>query len=230
MDAPAWLTLLATVATAVATIVLASLTGKYVRLTNALVEEAKSSRLPNVYVDLELDSFDVKLVIGNSGNAPAVDITFDVTDSVPWRHLGDRPTGLAALPVISKGITYLAPGRVLKFHAGIVSHDDKFFADGSEVQFILRFKSEEGKSLERAFTIELHSYTGILLESFQDPEREVARAIRDSESSKSSKETMKSMVDRMGKRNCPACRELISRKAMKCPRCRHIIRRFRVDA
>jgi ssDNA-binding Zn-finger/Zn-ribbon topoisomerase 1 len=68
------------------------------------------------------------------------------------------------------------------------------------------------------------------LESFQDPEREVARAIRDSESSRSSKDTMKSMVDRMGKRNCPACRELISRKAMKCPRCRHVIRRFRVDA
>lgn len=58
------------ITSAIATIVLAVLTGRYVHLTNALVEEAKASKHPNVFVDIEFDSYEVRFIVGNSGSTP----------------------------------------------------------------------------------------------------------------------------------------------------------------
>lgn len=227
MDAASAISALGSLASAIATVILAVLTAKYVRLTNSLVDEAKTAKLPNVYVDLEIDDFDVKLVIGNSGQSAAQDIRFEVKDAVPWRKMGDHHTGVAALAPIRDGLSYLAPGRVLKYHAGVAGADAEFFAVGSTMDFRITFKSDAGTEQERQFTIELHSYSGILYESFRHPEREVARAIRDAESSKRTDESIRGMFTNLGKRQCPACRKYVSSKARKCPKCQHLISRFR---
>lgn len=219
MDTPALLSLIGSLSSALATVILVFLTGRYVRLTHALVQEAKLAKYPNVFVDVEFDEIDVKFIVGNSGSTPALDVTFNVKDSVPWRKLKDFPSGLASISAVQKGIAYLAPGRTLKFQAGYVDYDPKFFADGSTIDIALSFKTESGQTLNRQFTIELRSYAGILLESFRDPEREVAKAIRDAEFHRRSDQSMSTSIRGMFKKSCPSCGEQVSRAARKCPHC-----------
>ena len=174
MDATALVSFVGSTASAVATVLLAGLTAWYVRLTHALVEEAKAAKRPNVIVDLEFDTIDVKFLVGNTGSSPAYNLRIPVEDSIPWRKLGDTPTGLAALVIVRSGLKYLAPGRTLKFNAGYVEHSQNFFASGSEVTINLTYQTESGAAVSQSLTIDLPSYSGVLYESFIHPEREVA--------------------------------------------------------
>ncbi|MDV6343145.1 zinc ribbon domain-containing protein [Nitrosomonas sp. Is37] len=223
MDIAAILSAVGAVASAVATIVLVGLTGKYVKLTHSLVEESRQAKYPNVFVDIEFDGIDVKFLVGNSGTTPALDIRFDVKDQVPWRKIGDRASGITAITAVQKGISYLAPGRTLKFSAGYVDHDPKFYAEGSTIDVTLAFKTEAGAELHREFTIDFQSYSGILFETFRDPQREVARAIRDSEHDRRSDESITGWMRNMLKKKCPSCGELVASKAIKCPHCHEVI-------
>ena len=179
MDIASTLSAVGAIASAIATIVLAGLTWKYVKFTHALVEESRQTKYPNVFVDIEFDDMDVKFLVGNAGATPALAISFNVRDQVPWRKIGDHPSGITSIVAVQKGISYLAPGRTLKFNAGYVEYDQNFFAEGSSIDIILDFKTEEGIQLHLQFTIDLQSYSGILVESFLDPELRVAKANRD---------------------------------------------------
>jgi hypothetical protein len=218
MDTAALLSAIGAIASAIATIVLVGLTGKYVKLTHALVEESRQSKYPNVFVDIEFDQRDVKFLVGNSGSTPALDIRFDIKDQVPWRKIGGRSSGIDSISAVKTGISYLAPGRTLKFNAGYIDNDPKFFAEGSSIEITLAFKNEAGIELHREFTIDLQSYSGILFETFLDPQREVARAIRDSERDRRSSETGNRMHN-LFKKSCPSCGEMVASKATKCPHC-----------
>lgn len=223
MDTSAIVSLVGSTASAVATVVLVFLTGKYVRLTHALVEETQSAKFPNVFVDIEFDSFGVKFIVGNAGASSALDVKFNIRDSVPWRKLDNHPTGITSLAIVQHGISYLAPGRILKFHAGFVERDVDFFASGNTVEIDLTFDTETGKTVTRQFSIDLHSYSGVLYESFTDPEREVAQAIRDAEFHRASRDPAKSLISHIGKMSCPSCGERISSSAKKCPKCHEFI-------
>lgn len=144
---------------------------------------------------------------------------FKVTDNVPWRKLSNFDSGFDSVSAIKTGITYLAPGRILKYNAGFVDQDPAFFSENSSIEIQLSYETESNVIVNRDFSIELRAYSGVLLESFIHPEREVAKAIRDAESHRSSRESSKSMVSRMVKKNCPFCGEPISPKAIKCPHC-----------
>lgn len=219
MDPTTLAGVIGSVVSAVATIVLAVLTGRYVRLTNALVEEAKASKHPNVFVDIEFHDHEVRLVVGNSGLTPARNLRFKVVDSVPWRKMGNLDSGFESVSAIRTGVAYLAPGRILKYSAGFVDHDPAFFSESSNVEIQLTYEAESNVIVNRNFAIELRAYSGVLLESFTHPEREVARAIRDAESHRSSRESSKSMIARVAKKSCSFCGESISSKAKKCPHC-----------
>jgi len=223
MDIASTLSAVGAIASAIATIVLAGLTWKYVKFTHALVEESRQTKYPNVFVDIEFDDMDVKFLVGNAGATPALAISFNVRDQVPWRKIGDHPSGITSIVAVQKGISYLAPGRTLKFNAGYVEYDQNFFAEGSSIDIILDFKTEEGIQLHRQFTIDLQSYSGILFESFLDPQREVAKAIRDSERNRRSDESITSHIHNMFKKSCPSCGELVSSKAVKCPHCHEVV-------
>jgi hypothetical protein len=223
METPALLSLVGSTVSALTTIVLVFLTAKYVKLTHALVEEARVAKYPNVYVDVEFDEMDVKFVVGNSGGSAAVDIQFDVKDSVPWRKIENFPIGIKSISAVENGISYLAPGRILKFQAGYVERDPEFFAKGSTIDISLTFRTEMGMSLRRQYTIELRSYAGILLETFRNPEREVAQAIRDAESSRRSRESFTKRTNNLFRKACPSCGELVTPVAKKCPHCLEFI-------
>lgn len=223
MDTSALVSLIGSTASAIATVLLVGLTAWYVRLTHALVEEAKAAKRPNVFVDLEFDTFDVKFLVGNTGTSPAYNLRISADDSIPWRKLGDTPSGLAELSIIKSGLKYLAPGRTLKFNAGYVEDSPNFFATGSEVKINLQYETEAGLEVQQSLTIDLQSYSGVLYESFTDPEREVARAIRDTERDRSSREKMNSIAGRMFAKYCLTCGEKVSSKAKKCPHCHEFI-------
>ena len=141
-----------------------------------------------------------------------------VEDAIPWSKFGNRATGFAALSIIENGLKYLAPSRTLKFNAGYVDQSEEFFATGSEVKIALTYQTETGISISQNLTIDLQSYSGVLFESFLDPQREVARAIIKAESNRSSRESTKSMT-RMFRAVCPSCSEQISSTAKKCHHC-----------
>ncbi|MDP3512808.1 MAG: hypothetical protein Q8S20_08660 [Sulfuritalea sp.] len=218
MDIAAVVGVVGSVASAIATIILAVLTGRYVRLTNSLVEEAKAAKFPNVYVDIEFDSFEVRFIVGNAGSMPATNIRFQVTDNVPWRKMEKFESGFESVSAIRSGISYLAPGRILKYNAGFVDRDPAFFSDTSSIEILLTFETDSGVTVKREFAIELRAYSGVLLESFTHPEREVAKAIRDAESHRASRETTKTIFTGRKKR-CTFCGESISIVAKKCPHC-----------
>ncbi|MFA5914335.1 MAG: zinc ribbon domain-containing protein [Burkholderiales bacterium] len=202
-----------------ATVVLAVLTFKYVRLTHSLVQEARAAKRPNVFVDIEFDSTDVKFIIGNTGSSPAINVKLSVADNIPWRQHPEFQSGIASLAIVQNGLAYLAPGRTLKFNAGYIENNATFFSAESMVTIGLMYQTETGEQVSREVTIELRSYSGVLFESFVHPEREVARAIRDAESHRSSRESTKNVTTRFFRQACPSCGENISASAKKCPHC-----------
>lgn len=222
-DTAAILSAIATVASCIATIVLAALTAKYVRLTRELVEEARNAKQPTLFVDVEFDSAEMKFVVGNSGSAAALDIVFQIKDPIPWRTPVGIPSGLNAVSAVKNGIRYLAPGRALKYSAGFLPQDTSMFADGDVIEIDVAYGSDNGRRHNRNIAIDLKSYENVLLESFLDPQREVAKAIRDSSSARSTNSVSSQIVARYTKRNCPSCGEQISRSAKKCPHCHESI-------
>jgi hypothetical protein len=215
--------LIGTTVSAAATVLLAVLTARYVKLTHALVDETRSAKFPNVFVDIEIDLSSVKFIVGNAGSSGALDIRLAVTDSVPWLGIGKRPTGIASLPIVQNGISYLAPGRILKFRAGHVKPDADFFAAGNTIEVELSFSTETGRRLKRQFSIDLNSYSSVLYESFRAPGSEVAEAIRNSERSRSLRESIPEPFFLNATKPCPVCAEQIPAAAKKCPRCHEFI-------
>ena len=219
MDITTLATLIATAVSAAATLVLAILTAKYVRLTSVLAEEAITAKDPIVYVDIELDTFGLKLVIGNVGTTSAQNITFSIQDSIQWNVRGESPTGINSLSIVKNGLAYLPPKRILKFYAGDVKDAKGAFPPGSKMHVLLNFENEAGRKIIRRFTIDLASYSEVLYESFTNPAKEVARAIRDTDFGHSSKDRMKGIVELMTKKSCSICGSSIPHKARKCPKC-----------
>jgi hypothetical protein len=207
----------AIVITALATAVLAWLTYRYVRLNTSMLEEAKASRGPIVYVDLELSGRKIKLVVGNSGVGPAHNIKINVLDSIPWEN-AENLQGIENLAPIRNGITYLAPNRIFKFEAGWVEWKT-LVGVGSSVTFKIRYDDHLGKSHQSEVFIDMDQYSNVLLESFSNAESEIARAIKDANTRSFSHKTLDSISSRMFKKNCPYCRELIAKNATKCPKC-----------
>lgn len=209
----------ASVVTAIATIVLAVLTGFYVRLTYALVKEAKLAKFPNVYVDIEIRDEYISFIVGNAGSTPARNIRFKVKDNFPWHGTKGFESGIESISAVKDGISYLAPGRILKYDAGFISRDPSSFTEGNNIEIHLTFETELGTVQKREFSIELRSYHRVLLESFTHPEREIAMAIRDVNRNRSFHESLTQRFMHSAKKVCPICGENIPSKAKKCPRC-----------
>lgn len=128
-------TLIATTVSAVATVILALLTAKYVRFTASMVEEMREAREPAVYVDLVFpDGHDAELIIGNNGVSAARSLRLSLTEALPWhgRAFLDR------LAILKEGMPYLAPGRKLQFYLGSIDWE-KLKDSGGTLQVSLSF-------------------------------------------------------------------------------------------
>lgn len=208
----------AAVASATATVLLVGLTAFYVVFTQRLVKETRAARLPTVYVDLEFAGVEAKFVVGNSGPAPAFGIRFGVIDAIPWREQR-KGDGLEALPAVRDGISYLAPGRVLKYHVGLIDWDRVNGPYSGSAKINLGYRDQFGEVHDLLVQIDLKQYQRILAESFSNPAYSIAAAIRDTESSRQSERWMDRSFPTIVKRECPTCGERISLRAKKCRYC-----------
>jgi hypothetical protein len=218
-DLPTTIQIACIALTTIATIVLAFLTGRYVRLTHSMVEEAKSQKEPNVWIDLELSSYQAKLLVGNSGTSPAKNLKFEVKDNIPWRKDQNFTESLETIHPVMNGISYLAPARTLKYVAGYIDNKKTFSELESTVEIKLTYETEAGKKIIRDFVIDIGQYYGVLFESFTNPASEIARAIKDIERTQKSDHGIDKIASRFFKKNCPVCGELINSSAKKCPQC-----------
>ena len=121
MEVIDWLIGLASVITGIATVVLAVITRRYVRLTNSILEENRLMRLdahkPEIAVSLCLQRDvtpsirHVILRIENIGAGPARDVKF-ITDFSLKR---DDVASLESIDLLKNGITYFGHGRTIGY-------------------------------------------------------------------------------------------------------------------
>lgn len=213
--------LIAGILSTLAAVVVAFLTWKYVAFTKQLVEESKANRSAEVFVDLELDKFCVNFIVGNTGRSPARLIQIGVVDNLPWQKT-DHFSGLAGLSPVEHGVSYLAPGRILKFRAGNLDwkSDAKKMAS---VRFRVNYETTLGKKHEDQFVIRIGEYEGVLLESFNSPAAEIASEIRRLREDRQSERSSERIFSQSFKKTCTHCRKLVSANATKCPHCLEIL-------
>jgi hypothetical protein len=153
-------------------------------------------------------------LFGNAGPTAARNICIKVRGDVPWRGT-DRFSQLA---VLQNGISYLAPGRTLRFWAGWVDWE-KLKEGGGSIDLSLDFETESGKRLRREALFDLTHYIDVGPDSFQDPAAQIAEAIKSGIASLSRESKSASPIERLFKRGCPTCGSTISSSAKKCPYC-----------
>jgi hypothetical protein len=212
--------LISTVVITVATVVLAVLTFKYVRLTQMMVQEMKRSREPLVNVDFEMPDHTLRLVISNSGLSPAKNVRFRVTQDAKWIRDERGQHGLSEFPPIKNGISYLVPGRKLKFY--LESPNWKTVANKDlNVSLVVDCEDESGKSFTQCIDMDLCHFRWVLFESFRDSTLAVAEAIKDAERDRRSSERIGSHARLFiaPQKACPFCGDLIPRIAKKCSHC-----------
>jgi hypothetical protein len=215
------LPLASTIVVTVATVVLAVLTRRYVMLTGRLVNESKRLRDPVVTVDFELPDHRLLTVVENHGLSPARNVRMEVLQDSDWvRGRGDE-CGIEDTQPVKAGVSYLTPGRKLKYEAGLP--DWRHMPDGPiEVQFRVSYESMSGERFEESVHYDFRQMHNVLFASFRDPNDEVAKAVRDAESSRRSHNQMGDMMRRLSTpatKKCEACAEPILVEATKCKHC-----------
>ena len=135
---------ISTIIITIATVVLATLTAIYVHHTKYMADEMKILREPNVTIDFEVPTYMIILTIGNSGLTPAIDVQFDTKSDISWLNFDENKQGFSQLPIVIEGISYLAPGRTLKFYAGNLGKSSEV-REQNVLDLIIHYRSETGK-------------------------------------------------------------------------------------
>lgn len=200
---------------AAATIILAVLTSIYVYLTRRMVKEMAKSREPSVNVDFELPDSMLLLVVSNLGQSVARDVRFRVKKDVQWLSPAPKQNGLSEMSVLRKGISYLPPGRTLKYHAGVV-HDLREKEEDNLFSLELTYESDFG-TIQREIIIDMRQFSGVLFASFQSPLRKISESLEKIENAIRSRR--ESPLGLITKKQCPMCSENIPSAARKCSRC-----------
>ncbi len=177
MDAQTSVQLVSTLVVAVATAVLAYLTYRNVQLTNKMVTEMRAARAPYIFVELEIRKTGNVLAVGNSGQTAAVDIHFDVKQDASWVSLPNMKFYLNQTAPIEKGITYLPPGRTLRYLLGQLNVAGS--QEGDAIKLGVQYKDDAGELFRREIVIALATLEGLLYETYQKPESEIAEALKD---------------------------------------------------
>jgi hypothetical protein len=201
-----------------ATIVLAVLTGIYVCHTGRMLQEMKLAREPNVYFDIELPDNDLRASISNHGYLAAANITFTFEESLPWGQKRDK---LADHDVFKNGISYLSPGRVLKYRLGRLNWND-LNKENAKLSVRITFTNEVGKTFKRNYLFDISHFKSVLFSSFQGPEERIVKALILEKQMESGK--LATLMRSRDKKRCPFCAELISVNAKKCAHCHEFLK------
>jgi hypothetical protein len=205
-----------------ATLLLVVYTGRYVKLTNKLAAEAEARSYPSVYVDVELEGNDeVLFLIGNAGPTPAHDIRLQVSDNVAWDGLLEET--LANMPVFQNGLSYLAPGRKIRYRVGLF--DWEGVNEGrSLIRANVQYCTSVGRQLSSSFKIDLRLYEGSYAPLLQEPLERIAGSVQEIcylKDREHSAAEAKQIISQIGPPRvaCRSCCEQISSTAKKCPHC-----------
>jgi hypothetical protein len=221
---PSGVQLTVTTIVAIANILLVGLTAVYAYLTRQMVLQMRASREPSVFVDLEFPESMARVSVGNTGLTPAKNIRFRIDDKVPWLGEQDKPRGLLAVNALKTGVSFLPPGRVLKYYVGMP--DWKRAGPEATITVAVDFESEAGATFAREYVLDLAQYSQVLFESFRDPTSSVADAIKEAERSRRASQTAASIVSPFFPpltKTCPMCAEKIPLAARKCSHCGEMI-------
>jgi len=203
--------------TAITTLVSTAFTAIYVILTSRMLREVRKAKEPFVTIDMELPDSMLRLIVVNLGQSPARNIRFAIEHDIQWLSIYNS-NGIASIPAIRNGISALAPGRSLRFNAGVVHGIPK---DKETVLSVkIMFEDEGGKYYSRKETIDISQFNDVLLESFEDSNKGVEEAIKSLGHSLTSKQT--DGFQFITSKECPMCAERIPSKAKKCSHCGEI--------
>lgn len=213
------ISIISTVVVAIATVVLTILTGRYVRLTKIMVTQE-----PNVYVDLEFPESIFRFVVGNSGSSPAKNIQFDILSDVDciFSFYEKNKAGISTIPIFKNGISYLSPGRILKFWVGNFNNSVMKDSKCKEFRVVVRFENSRGKRFEIDTTIDLGQYDHVLFESFRDINMAIEKVIdtiRDVERDRRTFNNREPLIIGVKRKACPICGEMVNSSARKCKHC-----------
>lgn len=212
----AYVSVASTAVVAVATVLLAVFTWKYMRLTGSLVQESRRLRDPLVTVDFEMPDHSLNLAVENHGLSPARDVRIEVLQDSEWIRAGKDEVGLKGIEPVVKGVSYLTPGRKLKYRVGFLDWRNK--PDHPTVSLRVSYSSLDGEVFERVIDFDFEQLSGVLFDSFRDPIQTVAEAIRDVERNRESRGRLDEVFAPATK-PCRMCAETILADAKKCWHC-----------
>jgi hypothetical protein len=143
-----------------------------------------------------------------------------VRRDVEWiRGWKGENTGIASLPIMRNGISYLAPGRSLKFSAGSFLPTRAEEIHGA-LEMQVRYETESGKKVSRDVVIETNLYSAVRFDSYRDSGWQIAEELRSLQRRMDSDRALQRSPFRLvGKRVCPNCGEHIAKAAKKCHFC-----------
>lgn len=216
-----FISLASTVIVTIATVILAGLTARYVRLTGAMAEAMRAAQNPSVVVTLEIVRHLAQLKIHNVGQSPALGISFRLLQDVKWLGRGKDRSGLGHLSVIQKGISYLAPNQALAFVAGIAHPKSADLEENHVLEIAYSYRSSSGQKFEGSMIMDFQELRDLSLDALVDPVEKLADTMRDIESRRRFRENP--LGAGMFLQPCPFCTESISKKAKKCPHCLEFI-------
>jgi hypothetical protein len=201
---------------AAATVVLMAITGYYALLTRQLVRETVKSQRPYVYFELfgEGPNY-VELGVNNYGSRAAENITFDVHRTIRQSNGDD----LAAETPLARGLTYLPPGRGLRF--SLYPDQSMFEADqGVHVLDVTVHYAYSKHKYEDRIVIDLADLHDVLIRSLQNTDEVIARELKKIASAlRQAQSTRRQAVSFGPDKRCRFCIEPVSDGATKCPHC-----------
>jgi hypothetical protein len=156
--------LLASIISALATVVLAYFTSRYVKLTYEMVDEIKNSRNPIVIINFikKVGYYMTKIdmLISNKGLSSAKDINLRaVYETIFYKNniiRGNTETTklkLNELPIFKDGIPYIAPGDSIRYYIGDFQNED--IRGNPLVTINYRYNTETGETIYRNIMLDL---------------------------------------------------------------------------
>ena len=162
-----YIILLASVISALATVVLAVLTSRYVKLTYEMVNEIKKSRNPIVIINfikrIGHHMTKIDLIISNKGLSPAKDIRLKAEHGIKFLKTelvkGESETTilqLNELPIFKDSLPYLAPGKDISHNVGSIDNED--IQKNPYVWINYSYKTEAGETIYSNIKLDLRYF------------------------------------------------------------------------
>ncbi len=138
---------------------------KFARKT---VREMQEAREPSVYLEIELPSQHSTIVVGNYGLSPALNVQFEVDDKAPWHPMLVAPKSLSQSDVVRNGISFLGPGRTLRYIGGNMDWQ-KLTAENAVIFITITFENEAKKKFTKRYELNMLFAKSLRFDTYSRP-------------------------------------------------------------